>query len=67
MFIEEMKRRTKKTGKNDWTASPEPVRSARNEPNAPNPSATSAAKASSTGTPAHPAAKSTPNATPTVR
>ena len=62
-----MKRKTKKTGKNACTASPEPVRSARNEPSAPKPSATSAAKQRSTGTPAHPAAKSTPNTSPTAR
>ena len=43
VFIEEMKRKTKSTGKNPWIASPEPVRSARKEPSAPKPTATSAA------------------------
>jgi hypothetical protein len=43
VFIDEMKRKTKSTGKSPWIDSPEPVRSARNEPSAPNPSATRAA------------------------
>jgi hypothetical protein len=42
VFIEEMKREDE-DGKNACTASPDPVRSARNEPSAPKPSATSAA------------------------
>ena len=43
VFIDEMKRNTKSTGKSPWIDSPEPVRSARNEPSAPKPTATSAA------------------------
>ena len=43
VFIDEMKRKTKSGGKSAWIASPEPVRSARNEPSAPKPSATRAA------------------------
>ena len=35
-FIDERKRKTKKSGKSAWIASPEPVRSARKAPIAPN-------------------------------
>ena len=48
MFIDEMKRKTKKSGNRPWIASPEPVRSAAKRPSAPNASTTSDEKASST-------------------
>ena len=44
MFIDEMNRKTKKTGKRLCTASPEPVRSAANAPSAPKPIETMTAK-----------------------
>ena len=43
VFIDEMKRKTKSSGKSPWIASPEPVRSASNDPIAPKPTATIAA------------------------
>ena len=43
-FIDERKRKTKRSGKSPWTASPEPVRSARTAPSAPKPSAIDGAR-----------------------
>ena len=43
VFIEEMKRKTKRTGKSAWIASPEPVLKASQAPSAPNASETIAA------------------------
>ena len=40
VFIEEMKRKTKRTGKSAWIVSPEPVRNASHAPSAPNESET---------------------------
>ena len=40
VFIEEMKRKTKSTGKSAWIVSPEPVRNASQAPSAPNASET---------------------------
>src|SRR3954452_19500722 len=67
MFIDEMKRKTKKAGKRLCTASPEPVRSAAKAPSAPKARPTRAANANSTSTPAGPAAIRTPTAIPTPR
>ena len=41
-FIDEMKRKTKSTGKSAWIVSPDPVRYASHAPSAPNERATSA-------------------------
>ena len=41
-FIDEMKRKTKRTGKSAWIVSPEPVRYASHAPSAPKQSATTA-------------------------
>ena len=67
MFIDEMNRKTKKTGKRPCTASGEPVRSAAHAPRLPNASAIIAAKTSSTATPPTPAAGRTPTTRPTRR
>ena len=53
MFIDEMKRKTKKSGKTPWTASPEPVRSATKAPSAPKPSVTRNANAKRTSDAEH--------------
>jgi hypothetical protein len=65
-FIDEMKRKTNRSGKRPWIASPEPVRSARKTPRAPKPTETSAANARMTRMPSAPEAKSTPTARPTA-
>ena len=66
-FIEDRKRRTKRSGKSPCTASPDPVRSAKNAPSALNETAISVASASSTNAPATPVSSLTPKASPIER
>ena len=65
-FIEERKRKTKRTGKSAWIVSPEPVRYASQAPSAPNARATTAPYTSSTAIPAGPDSKRTPAVSPTA-
>jgi hypothetical protein len=62
---EEMIRKTKRSGKNPCTASPEPVRSARSAPTAPNEIAISTARSRRTPMPTGPDWKWTPITNPT--
>ena len=66
VFIEERKRKTKRSGKRPWIASPEPVRSARKTPRAPKLIEITAAKTKSMRIPSAPAAKWTPTISPTA-
>ena len=66
VFIEERKRKTKRSGNSPWIASPEPVRSARKTPSAPKLTEITAAKRKSTRIPSAPDAKSTPMSRPTA-
>jgi hypothetical protein len=65
--IELKKRRTKRSGKVPWTASPEPVRIAMNIPIPPNPIEIRIESAKRTGTPSGPAANPAPAIRPTLR
>ena len=58
---------TKNSGKNPWTASPVPARSATNVPKQANAIEITSESASTTSAPATPVAMPTPNATPTTR
>ena len=53
-FIDEMNRKTKRTGKSAWIVSPEPVRYASQAPSAPNESETSAPYSEQDGDPGRP-------------
>ena len=66
-FIDDRKSPTKRSGKRPCTASPEPVRSAKNAPNAPNAIATPVARMISTIPPTIPDSSRTPAISPTVR
>ena len=66
VFIDEMKRKTKRSGNIACTDSPDPVRSARNAPSAPKPNETRTEKTSRTTIPPAPAANSTPTSRPTA-
>ena len=66
-FIEDRKRKTKKSGKSAWIASPEPVRRARNAPIAPNASATRTPRRTMRKTPGTPLSGRTPATMPIVR
>jgi hypothetical protein len=66
-LIEEMKRKTKKTGKIPFTASVDPVRSAANAPKAANPSEITAASPIITTPPAIPDSSRTPKTSPIER
>jgi hypothetical protein len=66
VFIEERKRKTKRSGNRPWIASPEPVRRARKRPIAPKLTEITAEKRNSTRIPSAPAAKSTPMIRPTA-
>ena len=66
MFIDEMNKKTKKTGKRLCTVSVEPVRSATQAPRLPNASEIIAANTSRTATPPIPEARRTPAIVPTM-
>ena len=65
--IEERKRKTKKTGKRLWTASPEPVRRAAKRPIVPKATVIVTESATMTRAPPTPAASSAPAVRPTIR
>ena len=65
--IAERKRKTKKTGKRPWTASPEPKRRAAKRPIVPKATVIETERARMTSAPAGPAASSAPAISPTAR
>ena len=66
-FIDDRKRPTKSSGKRPCTASPDPVRSAKNAPNAPKAIATVVASTSRTIAPVTPVSRRTPMMSATAR
>src|SRR5918995_3148085 len=67
MFIDEMNRKTKKTGKSPWTTSVDPLRSAAHVPMPAKPSAITSSSRSRSAAPPMPLSRRTPNARPTAR